>query len=114
MSEVHWGEGFAKSLGIFLNGDTIPDLDEAGVPVVDDSFYLLFNAHHRRLDFCLPGRLWGEGWFKVLDTNGPRPVTRKKLHGPGHRVRAAARSVVVLQAHQGGAGIGRQALVGGS
>jgi glycogen operon protein len=36
--------------------------------VVDDSFYLLFNAHHENLQLTLPGSTWGLEWGEVLDT----------------------------------------------
>ena len=50
MSEEDWQAGFAKSLGVFLNGDAIPTPNERGEPVRDDSFYVMFNAHHEPLD----------------------------------------------------------------
>ena len=68
MSEADWQAGFAKSLGVFLNGDAIPTPNERGERVVDDSFYIMFNAHHAALEFRLPPKAWGEKWTKVLDT----------------------------------------------
>ena len=35
MSDEDWGAGFAKSLGVFLNGDEIPSVDAAGRRVLD-------------------------------------------------------------------------------
>jgi isoamylase len=72
MSESDWREGFAKSLGVFLNGSAIQTLDEHGEPVVDDSFYVAFNAFDQPLPFRLPdGAAWGSRWRRwitVLDT----------------------------------------------
>ena len=68
MSDADWQAGFAKSLGVFLNGDAIPTPNERGERVVDDSFYIMFNAHHAPLEFRLPPRAWGERWTQVLDT----------------------------------------------
>ena len=53
---------------MFLNGDAIPTPDERGERVVDDSFYIMFNAHHAALEFRLPPKAWGEKWTRVLDT----------------------------------------------
>src|ERR1700710_1079771 len=53
MSDEDWQHGFAKSLGVFLNGEAMESLDERGEPVRDDSFYVLFNAHHEPLPFRL-------------------------------------------------------------
>ena len=69
MSEDDWKAGFAKSLGVFLNGQAIPTRDERGERVVDDSFYVMFNAHQQPLEFRLPPRQWGERWTMVLDTH---------------------------------------------
>jgi isoamylase len=68
MSEDDWRAGFAKSLGVFLNGRAISTPDERGEQIVDDSFYVMLNAHHEALDFHLPARAWGEHWTEVLDT----------------------------------------------
>jgi glycogen operon protein len=68
MSEEDWQAGFAKSLGVFLNGAAIQGPDERGNVVRDDSFYLMFNAHHEPLDFTIPEPKWGRRWGLVLDT----------------------------------------------
>jgi isoamylase len=97
MSDEDWSHGFAKSLGVFLNGDAIPSLDPRGERVTDDSFYLLFNAHHEPLPFRLSNRPeWGERWKKVLDTNEPVPREEDEIHEAGSEVPVAARGVVVL------------------
>ena len=73
MGEADWQQGFAKSLGVYLNGGAIQTLDARAEPVVDDSFYLAFNASEQPLPFRLPdGTDWGdEGprWLTVLDTD---------------------------------------------
>jgi len=69
MTEGHWRQGFARSVGVFLNGQAIPSLDSHGERIVDDSFYLLFNAHHQRLTFRLPRAEWGERWLVILSTS---------------------------------------------
>jgi isoamylase len=72
MSEADWREGFAKSLGVFLNGGAIQTLDVRGELVVDASFYLAFNAFEQPMAFRLPdGAGWGRQWSRwvtVLDT----------------------------------------------
>jgi glycogen operon protein len=69
MSNEDWQAGFAKSLGVFLNGGAIPTPNERGERVVDDSFFVMFNAHHEPLEFKLPPKAWGERWTQVLDTH---------------------------------------------
>jgi glycogen operon protein len=96
MSEEDWGEWFAKSLGIFINGDTIPNPNTHGDPVTDASFYLIFNAHHEALDFNLPEIRWGQRWALLLDT-ARGWVDAAPLHLAGTRLEVAPRSVVLLQ-----------------
>lgn len=68
MEEENWGEGYSKSLGIFLNGETIPNPNPRRGPRTDDSFYVILNAHFEPLTFTLPGKEWGQEWVKELDT----------------------------------------------
>jgi isoamylase len=69
MSDQDWQEGFAKSCAVFLNGDALPDLDENGERLRDDSFLMLFNAHHEPISFTLPPNGFGERWAVVVDTS---------------------------------------------
>ena len=47
--------GVRQVLAVFLNGDAIPDPDPRGERITDDSFLLLFNAHHEALRLHDPG-----------------------------------------------------------
>ncbi len=68
MNDEEWRVGFAKSIGVFLNGKAIPNLDDRGRRIVDDSFFFLFNAFHEPLEFTLPGPEWGTCAELLLDT----------------------------------------------
>jgi isoamylase len=96
MSEEHWGEDFAKSLGVFLNGKSLTFPDPHGRRLVDDTFYLIFNAHHEPLDFSLPGPEWGRNWTRVLDTATGWCEGEEAL-ATGDGIRVEARSMVVLR-----------------
>jgi isoamylase len=69
MTEENWKQDFAKCVGVYLNGHGIHSLDYDGTPIVDDSFYLIFNAHNEPVEYKLPTRRFGDHWLKVLDTN---------------------------------------------
>ena len=69
MSEEDWDSGFAKSVGVFLNGDAIPDPDPRGEQITDDSFLLLFNAHHETLAVHAARPGLGRPLGVVLDTD---------------------------------------------
>ena len=44
MSDDDWEMGYARSVGVFLNGEAIPTKDAYGGRIVDDSFFVMFNA----------------------------------------------------------------------
>jgi glycogen operon protein len=96
MAEEHWGEGFAKAVGVFLNGEAIDDPDPRGERIVDDSFYVLFNAHHEPLRFVLPKENWGKDWTPVLDTAGTQ-TEEQQPYKAGEEVGVEARSLKVLR-----------------
>ncbi len=96
MAEEHWGEGYAKSLGVFLNGEAIPNPHPKGEPVTDDSFYILFNAHHEPLEFALPGPAWGERWVKAFDTSAGWPEAEVVVEAQ-QRIAVEGRSLAVLR-----------------
>ncbi len=93
MSENDWNAGFAKSMGVFLNGDEITAPDPRGKRVRDDSFFLLFNAHYEPIKFALPRGSYGNRWLRILDTADPLP----RFYRSGAQVPVADRSLVVLR-----------------
>jgi isoamylase len=112
MSEEDWESGFAKSVGVFLNGQAIPDPDLRGEKVTDDSFLVLFNAHYEELMFTVPQREWSNRWVVVLDTDD-LPLLQQESTTPatawhpgwgegepvkaGEQVHVGARSLIVLR-----------------
>ncbi|HJT18634.1 MAG TPA: glycogen debranching protein GlgX [Thermoanaerobaculia bacterium] len=78
MTDDDWNSGFARSLGVFINGKDIPTPDPRGEQIVDDSFYLIFNAHYEALDFTLPACPWGQVWAPVFDTRASVPDFREQ------------------------------------
>jgi glycogen operon protein len=102
MSEEDWRVGYAKSLGVFLNGASIQRPGEHGERVKDDSFYVIFNAHHEPLQFTVPGEQFGTRWMRVLDTATDDPpelrrARRRETLGPGAKVEAKARTIMLLR-----------------
>jgi isoamylase len=71
MTMSDWGAGYAKSLGVYLNGQAITEPDPRGEPVTDDRFLLLFNAHSEPVTFTLPPPELAPGWELVVDTANP-------------------------------------------
>ena len=69
MAEEDWQAGFAKSLGVFLNGRGIATPNERGEQIVDDTFYVTFNSSHEAVEFTLPEAKWGQNWVQILETD---------------------------------------------
>ncbi|MBN1306420.1 MAG: glycogen debranching protein GlgX [Chitinispirillaceae bacterium] len=67
MRVKEWNQSFARSVGMMLVGDAIPDLDSNGEKIIDDSFLILLNAHWEPIEFKLPKSL-KSGWVPILDT----------------------------------------------
>jgi isoamylase len=101
MSEDDWNAGFAKSLAVFLNGRAIPSPNERGEPVIDDSIYLMFNAHHEPLEFTLADSKWAERWTVVLNTVEEKDLLAEQDNGPelaaGSTIQVQPWSLVVLR-----------------
>ena len=88
MEEEDWNSGFARSMMVFLNGDAIPEPDQAGRKITDDHFLLLFNAHSDKIDFHLPPKSFGSNWLVRLDTRAGT------VDQPGSPWRARSKHVV--------------------
>jgi glycogen operon protein len=96
MTEEDWDSGFAKSVSVFLNGEGIREPDSRGEPIVDESFFLLFNGHHEPIEFTLPEKKYGLEWTVELDTATDGELPEKPLL-PQTELTAEARSVIVLR-----------------
>lgn len=97
MSEENWNHDFAKSLGIYLNGRGIRSVGSKGEHILDDSFYIIFNAHHEPLNYKLPPEKWGQEWVKVLSTAEDLIDEEGERFKTGDSLKVEARSVVVLK-----------------
>jgi isoamylase len=98
MTDDDWDAGFARSVGVFLNGATIPTTDAYGERIVDDSFLVIFNASDQHIDWCIPGAAWGRRWTIDLDTADPRRgLSRTVNKRAGDQLDVPERSMVVLR-----------------
>ncbi|MET9858102.1 glycogen debranching protein GlgX [Streptomyces smyrnaeus] len=98
MTQRDWQAAHTRSLTVFLNGNAISEPGERGERITDDSFLLLFNAHHEPVDFVIPVN-HGREWEVVVDTAQEETYAQ----GGGPKVAAGAqlplesRSMAVLQ-----------------
>jgi isoamylase len=68
MEDENWNHDFARSLGVFLNGRGLHSVGPEGEHIIDDDFYVIFNAHHEALEYKIPEKLLGQNWKVILDT----------------------------------------------
>jgi glycogen operon protein len=94
MTRRDW-DSAPPQLAVFLNGAELGERDLQGDPVTDESFLILFNAHHERVEFQLPSRRFGLHWVLELSTFDPY-ATPARYHCRG-TVLVEARALVVLR-----------------
>ena len=94
MTQKDWQREDAHTLGVFLNGEEIPERTPDGREVVDDSFLLLFNAYGEPITFTLPTRRFGARWQVELATaeDGPEGTVQARAE-----VTLEGRSLVLLR-----------------
>jgi isoamylase len=107
MTERDWSSGFGQCITVFLNGDGIPDVDERGDRVLDDSFLLCFNASADDIDVALPDRRYATTWALVVNTATGEVITLSDAPGvvaatpatqpAGGTLTVPSRSLLVLQ-----------------
>ena len=103
MSDEDWQTGYARAVGVWLNGDAILAPDERGRRIQDDTFLMLFNASADAIDWTMPGAERGRAWVPVIDTAtghidevDGRNDSRSR-HDAGATVKVEGRSLLVLE-----------------
>jgi len=97
MSQEQWEIGYAKSMGVFLNGNMIPSPGKQGERISDDSFLIFFNAHYETLEFSLPQGMQDKQWVLIIDTKEPRFIQEERIYTGDRTVPVTARSLVLLR-----------------
>ncbi|HYC35868.1 MAG TPA: glycogen debranching protein GlgX [Usitatibacter sp.] len=95
MTHEEWEKDFARCLGMWLNGEQLPETDDRGVQLHDASFLVLFNAHHDQIDFALPEAdgTWSVEVDTALEDGAPPPGAPP----PADTYPLKGRSLVVLK-----------------
>jgi isoamylase len=102
MTDGDWEVGYARALAVFFNGNGLPDRDAHGMPVRDDSFYVMFNGGAQPIEMVLPPPRWSAAWQVALDTSDDRPRSRRRrwdgapAYQAGDAVRLLDHHTVVL------------------
>jgi glycogen operon protein len=97
MTQRDWEQSDLHHVGLFLNGEEFPYLDARGERIHDDSFLLLFNAHHEDVEFRLPTARYGARWALELSSAEPGAQAGAWQAPARGSVSVMSRSVVVLK-----------------
>ncbi|QRR00101.1 glycogen debranching protein GlgX [Dyadobacter sandarakinus] len=95
--EDGWEDSVAEAFGVFLNGRGIRCVNMRGERLVDDHFYIAFNATDEPADFMLPAEECGTGWHIVISTSEGFIGEKDEQIRPGEPLSVEARSVLVLK-----------------
>jgi len=99
MTEDDWTNGYAKSLAVYLNGKGIHSLGPKGEKIIDDNFYLIFNAYDGDIKYRLPDAKYGNKWKKIIDTDNITGNENESFEAT-NEIDVKSRSVVVLMNHE--------------
>ena len=97
MTDDEWGNWQSRSLGLQLAGNAIEEVDDAGLPVGDDTFLILLNADDLPLPFVLPNHHPRIEWELVLDTRDWEPVPSGRLFKGGEPYPLEGQTLAVLR-----------------
>jgi isoamylase len=81
-----------------MNGRGVHTLGPRGEHIIDDTFYVIFNAYHDSLNYNLPPEKYGSQWTKILDTSKDfLDEDGKETFEAGQKILIEGRSVVLLK-----------------
>jgi isoamylase len=96
MTDEEWDHHYARSLGVYLSGASLNEIDRTGQRVRDDDFLILFNAHHEDVAFVLP-TFDSAPWHALLDTAlGQDHPDLRVSHAPGQSYTVSGRALALL------------------
>jgi glycogen operon protein len=101
MSPEDWEQEDRRALGMWLNGQSLPETDEHGQALQDASFLALFNAGHEPIEFALPDPGAGWSWAIEFDTAHEEGEGPSEAPMPGTPYPLQARSTALLRQVQG-------------
>jgi len=96
MTDEEWNQEHARTLGVFLSGSAVDEVDERGVAVTDENFLLLMNAHYEQVPFSVSAVGPGMVWLPLIDTSCQTVYTPGAFYEAGSQYPLQARSLALL------------------
>ncbi|HEV2397618.1 MAG TPA: glycogen debranching protein GlgX [Candidatus Sulfotelmatobacter sp.] len=100
MTDQEWTQEFARTLGVFLSGSAVDEIDDRGQLITDENFVLLMNAHHEEVPFCLPTVASEMSWITLIDTSSDSAKSPGTSHEAMTHYPLQPRSLVLLVERQ--------------
>lgn len=97
MTVSEWTQSYARTFGVYYNGQALAERDAHGLPVQDRDLILLFNAYHDPIYFELPADLPSQVWQVLLATDADLDAAAP-LWTLGQRELIPGRSLLLLAA----------------
>jgi isoamylase len=92
MTSADWADPLARSIALFIDGATDPDVGKDGTPMEDDDFLVLVNAWWQPLTFQVPADVATHQWEIVCDSFDPG-----RTGNAAANLEVGPRSIVVLR-----------------
>src|SRR5882757_1487429 len=92
MTSADWADPLARSIALFIDGASDPDVVEDGTPMEDDDFLVLVNAWWEPLAFQVPSDIATQQWEIVCDSFDPG-----RTGNVAANLEVGPRSIVVLR-----------------
>src|SRR5207245_1629314 len=96
MMDDDWHDDSRRSLGMFLNGQEIPDRDSRGRPITGASLMVLLHAGEGTIDWSLPPG-WGDVWQTPIGSASPAEEVGNRVYQAGTVIPMEGRSLLVLR-----------------
>jgi isoamylase len=100
MTDEEWNQESARTVGVFLSGSAVDEVDERGQPVTDENFLMLMNAHHEEVPFLLPTAASEMRWVALIDTSCQTSRSPGVQYESGMPYPLQARSLALLVERQ--------------
>jgi len=100
MTDEEWNQEHARTLGLFLSGSAVDEIDERGQLITDENFVFLMNAHHEEVSFTLPTAASGMMWNCLVDTSFEHARSPGTVHEPMTTYSLQPRSLALLVERQ--------------
>lgn len=100
MPDEEWNQEHTRTVGVFLSGSAVDEVDERGVAVTDENFILMMNAHHEPVPFTLPTVASGMVWLVMVDSSCQTSRSPGMLFEAASQYPLQARSLALLVERQ--------------